>query len=228
MVKSENNNKEKRFRVILPFAIIIIIIFSIAVSLSWQNITRFFARLGIVPYVEIMVEEKEFTYTINFSETPIPPESVVGYYSFANDTFGNWNMTNCTDPGICPQIVPLRTFTVIYPENITEVQTLNTSDDPITQIKLGRNFKLQTKVKNNREGDVSPLIIHQLKRPNGMVKTLYAQQPLLNPGEETPYTTQYLAEETGFYTLESFVWTDWPPTGVPVAHYENKTIECIE
>lgn len=150
----KSKSKEKGVRVILPFVVIILLIFLMVVSLSWEEITKFFARLGIVPLVEIMeFPPTEFTYTIPSSD--LRAGRVVGYFSNATDTSGNPNAT------------VTKTFKVIYPENVNAVQILDASYIPVTQINKGSDFFVRVTINNSRLSDVDAWIIFQVLDPNG-------------------------------------------------------------
>jgi hypothetical protein len=159
---SKNKNQVKKVRVILPFIVIIIIVFLIAILLSWKNITRYFARLGIVPEVGIMVTPPTpFIYTIPSSDLKVG--SVVHYWSFANDTSGNSNTTNST-PGV------FKTFIVIYPENITRIVISATPGGPaVTQIPKNNNVYVRVYFNNSRTKDVYAYLTFQVIDPNGVV-----------------------------------------------------------
>jgi hypothetical protein len=218
----KNNNGERRFRMFLPFVIIVIIIFLIALLLSWQNINRFFARLGLGfgPSIGIMVIPKEVSYTI--PTTQLSPGKVVGYWSFANDSYGNWNTTNTT-PGV------FRTFIVIYPENITSVNFTNATNYPITTIQLGRTFNVVVNNTNDRNSSVSRRIIVQLIDPDARPIPPSSSQSTDNSGQKGQVTFSYTAEKLGTYRANVFVWTEWIslPGNFPIAYFNSNTINSI-
>jgi len=212
MKKTKNKNVEKPFKMFLPFVIIIIIIFLIAVLLSWGNINRLFARLGFGPSVGIMAQQQEFTYTI--SSTQLSAGEVVGYYSFANDSSGNWNTTNTT-PG------SFRTFIVIFPENITDIHIENETHLPATNIIKGHQFYVSFNVSNQRTSSVTRRYIVQVVDPDSRVtQSLVSSRTTVSPGTEGKIDVSYTAVKSGLYTAQVFVWTGWlsaPESGFSIA-----------
>jgi len=210
----KNKSEQRKFRVVLPFVVIVAIIFLITVSLSWQNITRFFARLGIIQPIEIAAVEEEYTHTIPSSQLRVG--SIVAYYSFANDTSGNWNMTN--------MIEPVRTFVVIYPEDVHDMHIEDMSGNPISTISQGQSFNVVANVTNERTSTVTRAYIVQLVDPDSQVT-----QPInynvmsVNPGtEEKNLVGPYIAEKTGDYTAQVFVWSNLASAGgFPIGSPEN-------
>ena len=206
-------SKGKRFKVILSFVILIIIIFLIAVSLSWQKISKLLYQLGFIPEIGIMAE-KEFTYTIPSSQ--LSPGKVAGYYSFANDTSGNWNTTNTT-----PEV--FSTFTVIYPENITDIHIENETNEPTGTIQHGHQFFVSFNVTNERTSDVTRRYIVEVFNPEGIVvQPIVSSRTTVSPGKEEEIDVSYVAEKVGTYTAKVFIWTDWASSGFPIAY--DKTI----
>jgi hypothetical protein len=206
-------NKGKRFKVILFFVILIVIIFLMAVSLSWKKISRLFFPLGLGPPIGIMAVQ-EFTYTIPSSQ--LSPGKVVGYYSFANDTSGNWNTTNTT-----PEM--FSTFTVIYPENITDIHIENEINEPNGTIQHGHQFYVSFNITNKRTSDVTRRYIVEVFDPEGIVvQPIVSSRTTVNPGKEEEIDVSYVAEKVGTYTAKVFVWTDWASSGFPIAY--GKTI----
>ncbi len=219
MKKIKNKNEKKTLRVILPFIIIIIIIFLIAISLSY-NISRFFARLGI-GQIGIMAVQQNFIYTIPASQ--LSPGEVIGYYSFANDTSGNWNTTNTT-PGA------FRTFVVIYPENITSVffSTLANPQTPISTIQLYNQFNVVVNHTNERTSSVARRIIVQVTDPNGKVISPSSSFSTDNSGQKGQITFSYTAEKLGTYIAQAFVWTEWASlSGFPIGYSITNTINSV-
>lgn len=155
--------------------------------LSWLNITKFLTRLGIGPPIGIM-EEQEFTYTIPSSQ--LQPGMVVGFYSFANDTSGNSNTTNST-PGV------FRTFRAIYPEELIEIEILNSSLLPDTEIKQGSPFNVRVKINNSRVSDVDPWLSFQIVNPDGTVT-----KPLMGVGIGSHHPGQLLTQRVEFTTSD--------------------------
>jgi hypothetical protein len=218
MKKTKNKKVENSLRVFLPFVILIIIIFLIAISLSWKNINRFFARLSVGPSVGIMAQQQEFTYTIPWYN--LSAGEVVGYWSFANDSSGNWNATNLT--------LPIKTFIVIYPENITAVYFTNATNYPITTIQLGRLFNVVSNNSNDRTSSVSRRIIVQLIDPDGKYVPPSSSQSSDNAGQKGQVTFSYTANKLGTYRANVFVWTEWASlSGFPIAYSNSNTINSI-
>ncbi len=179
--------KEKQVRVVLSFIVVFIVIFLISMVLSWLNITKFLTRLGINPPMAIMAEEQNSTYTISSSQ--LQPGMVVGFYSFANDTSGNWNVTNMTEP--------IRIFRVIYPEDVIEMEILNSSLLPDTEINQGSPFNVRVKINNSRVSDVNPLLSFQIINPDGTVT-----KPLMGVGIESHQPGQLLTQRVEFTTSD--------------------------
>ena len=207
-------SKGKRFKVILSFVILIIIIFLIAVSLSWQKISKLLYQLGFIPEMGIMAVQKEFTYTIPSSQ--LIPGKVVGYYSFANDSSGNWNTTNTT-----PEV--FSTFKVIYPENVTDIHIENETNEPTGTIQHGHQFFVSFNVTNERTSDVTRRYIVEVFNPVGIVvQPIVSSRTTVSPGKEEEIDVSYVAEKVGTYTAKVFIWTDWASSGFPIAY--GKTI----
>jgi len=207
-------SKEKRLKLILPFVILIIVIFLIVVSLSWQKISKLLYRLGFIPEIGIMAVQKEFTYTIPSSQ--LSPGKAVGYYSFANDTSGNWNTTNTT-PGM------FSTFIVIYPENITDIHIENEINEPTGTIQHDHQFYVSFNITNKRTSDVTRRYIVEVFDPEGIVvQPIVSSRTTVSPGKEEEIDVSYVAEKVGTYTAKVFIWTDWASSGFPIAY--DKTI----
>jgi len=206
MKKNKNNNKNKIFREVLPFLTIIIIIFLIAIFLSWKTISRLFVHLGISPLIGGMAEQKELSYTIPSSQ--LSAGKVVGYWSYANDTSGNFNTTNTTP-------VVFRTFVVIYPEDIHFLHIENnTPGNIITTILVGQPFRIVANVTNNRSSSVTRAYIAQLTDPDGKVTQL-PQYNIMSPaaGAEELNYNGFNAMKAGTYTGQVFVWSNLASAG---------------
>lgn len=192
--------------------------------LSWQNITKFFARLGVTPTIGVMAEEQNLTLTIPSSQ--LQPGMVVGFYSFANDTTGNWNMTNMTEP--------IRTFRIIYPEEVNEIEILNSSLEPDTQIKQGSSFNVRVRINNSRISDVDPLLSFQIINPDGTVTKpvkgigIESHQPDQVLTQRMEFTTTDLS--TGTYTAEVRILNNnWGRLGgFNIAYTNSTTFDIIE
>jgi len=221
----KNESKKKAFRLILNFAIIIAIIFLIALLLSWENITRFFARLGLVPPITIMGVEEEFTYTIPSSE--LQAGESVAYYSFANDTSGNWNETNRT--------LPLRTFIVIYPEDITSIEILDFTGAPAIppEIPQGQAFSVQINITNDRASPVfNPKVTYQIKNPDDTVTMRVASSSpaIHDSGQDLSFSQGFdtAGYPKGTYTVEGRVITNWAMLGgFRIAYTETTTFDVV-
>jgi len=218
MEEKKSNEKEKPLRVALPFMIVIFIIFSLAILLSWASITRFFARLGFGPTIGILAVQKEFNYTIPSSQ--LRPGQVVGYYSWANDTYGN------------ESISIIKTFKVIYPENITDLHIENETNNPVTKIQLGHTFYVSFNLTNERTSDVTRMYIVQLIDPDSkVVMPIQSEINTISPGQEEKIDENYVAEKMGTYTAQVFVWTDWVSAdspGFPIAYSKSINFDCVE
>lgn len=218
MKKIKNKNEKKITRVILPFAIIIIIIFLITILLSKGNINRFLVHLGIAPQVGIMAVQQEFTYTIPASQ--LSSGKVVGYYSFANDTSGNRNFTNST-PGA------VSFFIVIYPEDIHHQHIEDMSGNTISSVSSGQSFRIVANVSNNRTSSVTRTYIVQLVDPDGKV-TQPINSNIMSVGtgtEEKNLVGPYLAQKPGIYTAQVFVWSNMASAGgFPIASPESSPL----
>jgi len=212
--------RDEAIRALLPFLITLIFIFLMA-AFSWDFISRLFARLGLVPPIVITAEQREFTYTIPSSN--LIAGRVVGYYTIANDSAGNVNMTNMTEP--------IRTFLVIYPEEIINIQILNSSFLPSASISQGSDFWVNVTINNLRTSDVSPLVTIQIINPDGSVT-----EPLAGNRQDTHQPSELVSTQqlyhtvdlsTGTYTAEARVITDWARTGFKIAYTQNTTFDIV-
>jgi len=91
MVRKRSKKFKNKFEKFLSFVIVILIIFLISLILFPEiprNISRVLERLEIIP---MAFPPKTFTHEIPASNLDVG--EVVWYYSFANDTSGNWNET---------------------------------------------------------------------------------------------------------------------------------------
>ena len=195
---------------ILPLVVIILLIFLLTVSLSLKNITRFFARLGIVPSPGVGIMAflpKNFTYTIPASQ--LAPGSVVGYSSNATDTAGNPNTTN------------IATFTVVYPETIHDLHFKNTSGSTITSIHQNELFYIEFNITNVRERvGYNRAYFIQLKDPDGVISILpIVSEGNILPGyEERNIQGAFTAGKiggTGYYKAQIFILSQ--RDGFPIA-----------
>jgi len=201
----KNKNKTKNYKIVLPFLTIIIIIFLIAIFLSWKTISRLFVHLGISPLIGGMAEQKELSYTIPSSQ--LSAGKVVGYWSYANDTSGNFNTTNTTP-------VVFRTFIVIYPEDIHDLHIENMSGGTITTVSQGQQFRIVANVTNNRSSSVTRTYISQIVDPDGKVTQLPSYNIMTAPqGTEEKNLNGYTAFKTGTYTAQVFVWSNLASAG---------------
>jgi len=219
-MKRVENKRDETIRVMLPFLIMIVITFLIAVSLSWGIIFRLFARLGFGPPIGIMAEQN-FSYTIPSSQLQVG--SVVGYYSFANDSAGNQNMTNMTGP--------VRTFKVIYPENITDIHIENENNKITSSIQQGHHFYVFFNITNERSSDVTRRYIVQLVDPDGKItQSIFHNNKTVSPGQEEKKYETFIANKLGNYKAQVFIWTDWAsvnPAGFPIASSEEINFESV-
>jgi len=201
----KNKNKTKNYKIVLPFLTIIIIIFLIAIFLSWKTISRLFVHLGISPLIGGMAEQKELSYTIPSSQ--LSAGKVVGYWSYANDTSGNFNTTNTTP-------VVFRTFIVIYPEDIHDLHIENMGGGTITIVSQGQQFRVVANVTNNRSSPVTRTYISQVVDPDGKVTQLPTYNIMTPPqGAEEKNLNGYTAFKTGTYTVQVFVWSNLASSG---------------
>jgi len=213
MKRRKNDVEGNKFRIILPFVIVILLIFLIAVSLSWENITRFFARLGITPPIVIEAfPPTEFTYTIPASQ--LTAGEIVEYFSNATDSSGNPNETT------------KQTFTVIYPETIHNVHFEDLSHNTIISLQQNDDFYIGFNITNEREGSVGRLYLVQLIDPDGFVTENLRTDSASIPEdfEEEHDAGIYTATKTGTYTAQIFVWTALPPVGFPISDPVSATI----
>jgi hypothetical protein len=215
MKKNESKNKKRGLRVILPFVIIVISIFLIAVLLSWSGINRFFARLGFGPPIKITVVQKEFTYTIPSSQ--LVAGKVINYYSSANDTSGNENTTI------------IKSFKVIYPENITHIHIENETNYPTGTIKHGHQLYVSFNITNERASGVTRRYIVQLVDPDGKItQSINSNRMTVSSGQEEENDVSFTAEKIGTYKAQVFIWTDWASqSGFPIASSEIKAFNSV-
>jgi hypothetical protein len=107
-------------KIILTFLCIIIFIFLLSISLSPElsrNISRTFSRLGIIPLRRL----KTFSHTIPASDLNVG--KVVAYYSYANDTAGNFDMTEIKSFTVQPaEVVSKKIETSIIKEEQKEAE----------------------------------------------------------------------------------------------------------
>jgi len=107
-------------RIISSFLSIVIFIFLLSIFLSPElsrNISRTFSKLGIISLGPI----KTFSHTILASE--LNAGEVVGYYSYANDTAGNFDMTEIKSFTVQPaEVVSKKIETSIIKEEQEEAE----------------------------------------------------------------------------------------------------------
>lgn len=113
---------KKLNKVMLYFVCIIVIIIVISVFM-FPKISKNISNLSRLGIFQILGGPTTFTHLIPGSQLNTPG-MVVGYYSFANDSAGNYNMTNMT--------VPIKTFIVQAASTTTTTITSTTTTSTLT------------------------------------------------------------------------------------------------
>jgi hypothetical protein len=156
------NKVGRLHKIILPFLGLVVSIFILSILLFPEvsrNISRTFSRLGIIPLGPI----KTFSHTIPASN--LNSGEVVGYYSFANDTSGNENMTEIRTFLVQP--VEVVTTEPSVPEKIETVPVKEEHEK--TEINKPVKWRKELVVKNPSTEEVKGYEVSLPKDANNII-----------------------------------------------------------